>query len=72
MSTTVHKPATKKLALCPSCGAAMKTIDYKVWGTKRFSPSTGFYEDDDSPGNSDMEFTCPNCSCKLDPEGLVF
>ena len=50
MSMTVHKSATKKIALCPSCGAAMKTIDYKIWGTKRFSPSTGFYEDDDSPG----------------------
>ncbi len=50
----------------------MPTISYTIWGTKRFDPETGTYEEDDSPGNTDMEFRCPHCSAKIDPESTIF
>jgi len=49
-----HTPIT-----CDSCGGSLTTIDYKVWGTKRFNPTTGSYDEDDSMGNADMEFLLP-------------
>ncbi len=45
----------------------MTTIDYKVWGTKRFNAVTGNYDEEDSMGNADMEFSCPKCAAKLEP-----
>lgn len=59
-------------SLCPDCGKPMLTITYTIWGTKRFDPQTSSYREDDSPGNTDMEFTCPNCSARIDPEGIIF
>lgn len=56
---------------CTGCDALLKTVDYKIWGTKRFDPKTGSYKEDDSLGNTDMEFSCPNCSAKLDPEAII-
>jgi hypothetical protein len=56
---------------CIGCDTLLKTVDYKIWGTKRFDPKTGSYEEDDSLGNTDMEFSCPNCSAKLDPEAII-
>ena len=50
----------------------MNTISYTILGTKRFNAKTKSYEEDESPGNTDMEFTCPNCSAKIDPEGIIF
>src|SRR5689334_6271536 len=46
-----HAPIT-----CESCGESLTTIDYKVWGTKRFNPTTGNYDEDDTMGNADVEF----------------
>jgi hypothetical protein len=46
-------------------------VDYKTWGVQRFDPTTGKYEEDDTPGNSAIEFSCPNCSIKLDPEPFL-
>jgi len=57
---------------CPDCGKPMPTISYTIWGTKRFDPRTSCYREDDSPGNSDMEFRCPNCSATIVPEGIIF
>lgn len=62
-----HAPIT-----CESCGESLTTIDYKVWGTKRFNPATGNYDEDDTMGNADMEFACPKCSGKLEPVEAMF
>lgn len=60
-----------KPASCSDCGTELKTVNYTIWGTKRYSVKSKSYVEDDSPGNTDMEFTCPNCSAKLDPDGLM-
>jgi len=39
-----------------------------MWGTKRFNPATGSYEEDESPGNCDLIFTCPHCEVELEAE----
>lgn len=72
MNAAIQNPLVKEAAICPSCGAKLATLDYKIWGTKRYVPATGFYEEDDGLGKTDIEFSCPHCSVKLDPEGLVF
>jgi len=65
-------PSQKKIKKCSSCHTALKKIDYKIWGTKVFDPSTGSYLEDEALGSSDIEYTCPDCTAKLDPEGLVY
>jgi transcription elongation factor Elf1 len=66
------KPSDKKAPLtCPSCNEVLKTVSYQIWGTKRFDAKTGDYKEDDSPGNMDMEFSCPKCSAKLDAEAII-
>jgi len=62
-----HTPLT-----CETCGESLTTIDYKVWGSKRFNPMTGNYDEDDTMGNADMEFSCPKCSAKLEPVEAMF
>jgi predicted RNA-binding Zn-ribbon protein involved in translation (DUF1610 family) len=57
---------------CPDCGKPMHTVSYTIWGITRFNPQTGTYEEDESLGNTDMEFRCPHCSAKIDPEGIIF
>lgn len=57
--------------ICADCGHALNSIDYQIWGTKRFSAESGEYEEDESPGNTDMQFSCPHCSAKLDPEAIL-
>ena len=37
-----------------------------MWGTKRFNPATGRYEEDESPGSYDFVLTCPHCEAELD------
>lgn len=59
------------LLSCPECHEELKTIDYKMWGTKRFDPQTGNYEEDESPGNCDLIFTCPHCEAELDPDAVL-
>jgi len=61
-----------KAPSCTSCGQILNTISYTIWGTKRFNPKTKNYEEDESLGNTDMEFKCPSCSAKIDPEGVIF
>ena len=38
----------------------------------RFHPEDNAYVNDDSPGNADIEYSCANCSAKVDPEGIIF
>jgi hypothetical protein len=38
----------------------------------RFDPEGNAYVNDDSPGNADIEYSCANCSAKVDPEGIIF
>lgn len=57
---------------CSGCNAPLKTIDYRSWGMMRFDPERKVYVDDDSPGNSDIEYSCPKCSAKIDAEGILF
>lgn len=64
------RPATPPT--CPDCGKRMLTVSYTIWGTKRFDRRTNEYREDESVGNTDMEFRCPKCSAKLDPERLGF
>jgi predicted RNA-binding Zn-ribbon protein involved in translation (DUF1610 family) len=66
MQTTSSPPT------CASCNSPLRTISYTMWGTKRFDPKSRDYVEDDSPGNGDIEFKCPNCSAKIDPEGIIF
>jgi hypothetical protein len=49
----------------------LKVVTYQMWGTKRFNAETGDYDEDDSPGNTDLEFSCPKCSAKLDAEAII-
>jgi hypothetical protein len=67
MESTMNKTVLK----CPDCNALLQTVSYQIWGTKRFDVKTGAYNEDDSPGSSDMEFCCPKCSAKLDPEAII-
>jgi predicted RNA-binding Zn-ribbon protein involved in translation (DUF1610 family) len=62
----------KKPPTCTDCGQKLNTISYMMWGTKRFDSKTNSYTENESLGNTDMEFTCPNCSAKIDPEGVIF
>jgi hypothetical protein len=41
-------------------------------GAKKFNRETGDYDEDESLENTDMQFSCPRCSVKLDPELLGF
>jgi hypothetical protein len=56
---------------CLDCNAILQTVSYQIWGTKRYDAKTGSYEEDESLGNTDMQFSCPNCSAKLDPEPIL-
>jgi DNA-directed RNA polymerase subunit RPC12/RpoP len=56
---------------CPDCNSVLTTVSYQIWGTKRFDDKTGGYQEDESLGNTDMEFACPNCSAKLEPESVL-
>ena len=62
------KALTHKALNCADCGAILNKVDYTMWGTKKFDPQRGCYLEDESLGASDMEFTCPNCSAKLEPD----
>ena len=62
----------KKTPACTDCGQTLNTISYTIWGTKRFDPKSNSYTEDESLGNTDMEFTCPTCSANIDPEGIIF
>jgi DNA-directed RNA polymerase subunit RPC12/RpoP len=64
-------PMKKAPISCPDCNSVLKTVSYQIWGTKRFDAKTGGYKEDESLGNTDMEFTCPNCSSKLEPESIL-
>lgn len=57
---------------CSGCNEPLKTIEYRSWGTMRFDAERKVYADDDSPGNADIEYSCPKCSAKVDPEGILF
>jgi rubredoxin len=59
------------LLSCPECQKELKKVDYKMWGTKRFNPATGRYEEDESPGNCDLVFTCPHCEAELDADVVL-
>lgn len=56
---------------CPHCNTVLNTVSYQIWGTKKFDYKSGGYKEDESLGNTDMEFTCPNCSAKLEPESVL-
>jgi hypothetical protein len=60
-----------ELLSCPQCHVDLQKIDYKMWGTKRFDPETGSYEEDESLGNCDLIFTCPQCEAELDPDKVL-
>lgn len=61
----------QRLLSCPECREELQTIDYKMWGTKRFNPATGSYEEDERPGSCDLVFTCPHCEAELDPDVVL-
>ena len=52
MSPTIPKPQVREAAICPSCDTRLITLDYKIWGTKRFVPAVGLYEEDESLGKN--------------------
>ena len=57
---------------CGDCGTLLNTVNYTIWGTKTFDAKAGSYIEDDSLGSSDMEFRCPNCSAKLEPQEQLY
>jgi hypothetical protein len=59
---------TEERLSCPDCHKELETIDYKMWGTKRFRPETGHYEEEESLGACDLIFPCPHSEAELDPE----
>jgi uncharacterized CHY-type Zn-finger protein len=60
-----------KRVLCPECQTELDTINYKIWGTKRFNTLTGSYEEQETLGSYDMNFSCPNCETLLDSEAVL-
>lgn len=64
--------ARKSPVECPFCGVVLETVNYTIWGTKRFDATNDFYVEDDSIGKSDLELTCPACAAKLAPEGIIY
>lgn len=50
----------------------MNEVGYKMWGSKKFDPGSGFYHEDESLGKCDIEFSCPKCDVELEPEGFIF
>ena len=40
-------------------------------GAQTMDAKAGFCEEDDSPGNTDIEFSCPKCSAELDAEAII-
>lgn len=52
---------------CPECNTALTSIDYELWGKKKFNPETGNYEEDRAWGSSEGRLSCPACSATLDP-----
>lgn len=56
---------------CPECNTALTSIDYELWGKKKFNPNTGNYEEDRSWGSSEMHLSCPACSATLDPDPAI-
>ena len=70
--TAIRQPPRRPRATCSSCGAVLDELSYRLWGTMKFDRETGLYADDDSWGKSDMELSCPHCSLRLAPEGLIF
>lgn len=63
----------EKLPLnCSDCGMVLSKVNYTIWGTKGFDQKSLSYQENESFGETDMEFTCPKCSAKLDPEGIAF
>jgi hypothetical protein len=66
------KVQTRKPLKCEDCGAVLKKVNYTMWGTKKFDPTRGNYVEDESLGESDLEFTCPSCSAKLEPDEKLF
>ena len=65
--TREHEPLK-----CEDCGTALNKVHYTMWGTKKFDPTRGDYVEDESLGESDLDFTCPNCSAKLEPDEKLF
>jgi len=57
---------------CWACGAVLNKVAYTMWGSKKFDSRSGDYVEDDELGSSDIEVSCPSCSAKLDPEGILF
>ena len=57
---------------CNGCNQPLTTINSTCWVTMRFHPEENAYVNDDSPGNADIEYSCANCSAKVDPEGIIF
>jgi hypothetical protein len=57
---------------CTACDQPLRTINSTCWVTMRFDPEDNAYVNDDSPGNADIEYSCANCSAKVDPEGIIF
>jgi len=57
--------------ICPDCNAALTSINYELWGKKKFNPMTGNYEDDRAWGSSEMQLSCPACSATLDPDPAI-
>jgi len=41
---------TQERLTCPDCHKELETIDYKMWGAKRFSPEMAHYEEDEILG----------------------
>jgi hypothetical protein len=61
----------QRLLSCPECHKELQTIEYKMWGTKRFNPAMGSYDEDESPGNGDLIFTCPHCEAEIDSDAVL-
>jgi transcription initiation factor IIE alpha subunit len=72
MGVAMRRTAARGALKCLDCGSTLTKVDYKVWGTKRFDATRDSYVEDESLGSTDMEFTCPNCSAKLEPDERLF
>lgn len=71
MSGAPGNSIAKRPLICAECNAILLTINYEIWGIKKFNSETCNYIDDKTWGSTEMHLSCPVCSATLDPDPAI-